>query len=107
MIVPGAEDIYPAEVENALMSHPAVTDVAVLGVPDDRWGETVKAIVVAAADTSPDEAVLIAHCRERLAGDKYPRSVDVTDELPRNPSGKILKTELRKPYRAGRSRMVN
>jgi len=108
MIVSGGENIYPAEIENALMSHPGVADCAVIGVPHDKWGETVKAIVVRvpeAEGTADDE--LIAYCRERLAGYKCPTSVDDASELPRNPSGKILKTELRKPFWAGKERMVN
>ncbi len=105
MIVTGAENVYPIEVENVLASHPAVADVAVIGVPDERWGETVKAVVVPrrGVDLDPDE--LLAWSRERLAGFKRPRSIDVVDALPRNPSGKILKKELRAPYweDAGRS----
>jgi long-chain acyl-CoA synthetase len=98
MIVSGGENVYPAEVENVLMKHPDVADVAVIGVPDDRWGEAVKAIVVAAAGTEPTEAGLITFTREHLAGYKLPKSVDFTDVLPRNPSGKLLKRELREPY---------
>jgi long-chain acyl-CoA synthetase len=108
MIVSGAENIYPAEIENVLMSHPGIADCAVIGIPDDKWGESVTAIVVRTPDAqgnSDDE--LIAYCRERLAGYKIPRSVTEIAELPRNPSGKILKTELRKPYWEGRERMVN
>lgn len=96
MIVSGAENIYPAEVENALHEHPAVRDCAVIGVPDPRWGEAVKAIVVRADAVEADE--LIAFARARIAGFKVPKSVDFVDELPRNPSGKILKKELRKAY---------
>jgi long-chain acyl-CoA synthetase len=106
MIVSGGENVYPAEVENVLMKHPAVGDVAVIGVPDEKWGEAVKAIVVKAADTDPTEAELIAYCRESLAGYKLPKSVDFADALPRNPSGKLLKRELREPYWAGRDRQV-
>jgi long-chain acyl-CoA synthetase len=98
MIVSGAENVYPAEVENVLMSHPAVADVAVIGVPDERWGEAVKAIVVAAPGTAPTEAELIAFARTRLAGYKLPKSIDFVTELPRNPSGKLLKRQLREPY---------
>ena len=108
MIVSGGENIYPAEIENALMSHDGIADVAVIGVPDEKWGESVMAIVVRVPDaegTSDDE--LIAYCRERLAGYKIPRLVTDIDALPRNPSGKILKTELRKPYWEGKERMVN
>ncbi|MEM9879040.1 MAG: fatty acid--CoA ligase, partial [Pseudomonadota bacterium] len=96
MIVSGAENIYPAEVEAALMDHPAVKDVAVIGVPDEKWGEAVKAIVVSGGPLG--EAELIAFAKTKIAGYKSPKSVDFTDELPRNPSGKILKKELRKPY---------
>ena len=107
MIISGAENIYPAEVENALMSHSDVADVAVIGVPDAKWGETVKAIITPAQGTDPSEADLIEHCRERLARYKCPTSVDRLSMIPRNPSGKILKTELRKPYWEGEQRRVN
>jgi long-chain acyl-CoA synthetase len=98
MIVSGAENIYPAEVENALHEHPGVKDCAVIGVPDPRWGEAVKAIVVRAAGSTVGPAELIAFARERVAGFKVPKSVDFIDELPRNASGKILKKDLRKPF---------
>lgn len=98
MIVSGAENIYPAEVENALSDHPAVADVAVIGVPDEKWGEAVKALVVLAKGEAAGEAELIAFARERIAGFKVPKSVDFVDGLPRNPSGKVLKRELRKAY---------
>ena len=104
MIVSGAENIYPAEVENALHEHPAVADCAVIGVPDAKWGEAVKAIVVKKAEVTPDE--LIAFARERIAGYKVPKSIDFIDVLPRNPSGKILKKDLREPYWAGHERRV-
>jgi long-chain acyl-CoA synthetase len=107
MIVSGGENIYPAEVENCLMSHPDIADVAVIGVPDDRWGESVLAIVVPAAGTDPSDDDIIAFARERIATYKCPRAVARIDALPRNPSGKILKTELREPYWAGRDRRVN
>ena len=106
MIVSGGENVYPAEVENALMKHPAVGDVAVVGVPDERWGEAVKAIVVVASDTEVSEADLIAFAREELAGYKLPKSVDFAQSLPRNPSGKLLKRELRAPYWAGTERHI-
>lgn len=110
MIVSGGENVYPAEVENALLAHAAVADAAVIGVPDDRWGETVKAVVVRAPGADPDDAVLaadiMAGTRERLAHYKCPTSVDFVDALPRNPSGKVLKRELRAPYWEGRRRNI-
>jgi long-chain acyl-CoA synthetase len=107
MIVSGAENVYPAEIENALMTHPGVADVAVIGVPHERWGETVKAVVVRAAGADPSDAELIGWCRERLAHYKCPTSIDRVDAIPRNPSGKIQKNELRAPYWRGRDRLVN
>ena len=106
MIVSGGENVYPAEVEHVLIEHPSIADVAVIGVPDERWGEAVKACVVATPDGVVDEAELLAFCRARLAGFKTPKSVDVLDELPRNASMKVLKTELRAPYWEGRERLV-
>lgn len=106
MIVTGGENVYPAEVENALMAHPDVGDVAVIGVPDERWGEAVKAVVVPVAGTEPDRAELVSFCRERLAGYKCPKSIDFAESLPRNPSGKLLKREIRSPYWAGFGRFI-
>ncbi len=106
MIVSGGENVYPAELENALMAHPGVADVAVIGVPSERWGETPLAMVVRAPGSEVTEAELIAFCRERLAGFKVPSGVVWLDALPRNPSGKVLKKDLREPYWHGRSRMV-
>lgn len=106
MIVSGGENIYPAEVENVLMSHPAIADAAVIGVPDEKWGETPKAMVVRAPAAALTEQEVIAYCRERLAGFKCPTSVEWLQQLPRNASGKILKRDLRAPYWAGRDRMV-
>jgi fatty-acyl-CoA synthase len=107
MIVSGAENVYPAEVESAVFAHPAVADVAVIGVPSDRWGEEVKAVVVLKAGTDATAEDIIAFARQRIAAYKTPRSVDFVAELPRNPSGKVLKTELRAPYWKDRQRMVN
>ncbi len=106
MIISGGENIYPAEIENVLMKHEKVADAAVIGVPSDRWGETVKAVVTKGDDSLTEEEV-ISHCKQNLAGYKCPTSVDWMEEIPRNPSGKILKTELRKPYWAGRDRNVS
>ncbi|MCG7595190.1 long-chain-fatty-acid--CoA ligase [Mycobacterium sp. PSTR-4-N] len=106
MIVTGGENVYPAEVENVLMTHPDVADVAVIGVPDNRWGEAVKAVVVPAAGAHPSEHALIDFARGHLAGFKLPKSVDFIDALPRNPSGKILKRTVREPYWRGESRPV-
>jgi acyl-CoA synthetase (AMP-forming)/AMP-acid ligase II len=107
MIVSGGENVYPAEVESALFGHPAVADIAVIGVPDERWGEAVKAVVVLAPGADAGEIELIGYARERIAGYKCPKSIDFIDELPRNPSGKVLKRELRKPYWEGMDRQVN
>jgi long-chain acyl-CoA synthetase len=107
MVVSGGENIYPAEVENVLLSYPAIVDAAVIGIPDPKWGETIKAIVVLAPGEALDEASVIAHCRDLLAHYKCPTSVDASDALPRNPSGKILKRELRAPYWAGKERSIN
>jgi long-chain acyl-CoA synthetase len=107
MIISGGENVYPAEVENVLMSCPGVADVAVIGVPSERWGETVKAIVVKAPGTDPQPAEIIAFARERLAHYKCPTSVDFAETLPRNPSGKILKRELRAPYWQNGDRSVS
>jgi long-chain acyl-CoA synthetase len=104
MIVTGGENVFSVEVEEALSQHPAVAEVAVIGVPDERWGEAVKALVVVrpGAVTSADE--LVAFGRERLAGYKLPRLIDFVDELPRNPSGKVLKHELRAATAAAAAR---
>jgi acyl-CoA synthetase (AMP-forming)/AMP-acid ligase II len=107
MIVSGAENIYPAEVESALFGHPAVADVGVIGVPNERWGEAVKAIVVRQPGTNVTAEELIEFARTRIGGYKVPKSIDFVDSLPRNASGKILKRELRAPYWQGRERQVN
>jgi len=108
MIISGAENVYPAEVENAIHGHPHVAEVAVIGVPDATWGEAVKAIVVPKPGVKPDAEEIIAFARSRIAHYKAPKSVDIREQpLPRNPSGKILRRELREPYWAGRERRVN
>jgi len=106
MIISGGENIYSPEIERVLAEHPAVAEVAIIGVPDDRWGETVKAVVSLKPDTEATEEELIAFCREHLAHYKCPKSVDIIEALPRNPTGKILKKDLRKPYWEGRERKV-
>ena len=95
MIISGGENIYPAEVERVLCQHPDVSDVAVIGVPDEKWGETVRAVVVPADGAEPDPQQLMAFARERLAHYKCPTSVQVTGALPRTASGKVLKRTLR------------
>ncbi len=105
-IVTGGENVYPAEVENAIFGHPDVADVAVIGVPDDKWGETVKAVVVTKPGAPRDAAGIIAWARERIAHYKAPKTVDFVEAIPRNMTGKILRRELRKPYWEGRDRMV-
>ena len=106
MIISGGENIYSVEVERALGDHPAVLDAAVFGVPDEKWGESVKAVVELnpGERVSPDE--LIAWCRAKLAHYKCPRSVEIMEVLPRNPTGKLLKRELRKPYWENRDRAI-
>lgn len=107
MIISGGENVYPAEVESAIYGHPAVQEVAVIGVPDAKWGETVKAVCVPKPGMTIDEADVIAWARERIAAFKAPRSIDVIEALPRNASGKILRKDLRAPYWEGYERMVN
>jgi acyl-CoA synthetase (AMP-forming)/AMP-acid ligase II len=107
MVISGGENIYPAEVENALAAHPAISEVAVIGVPDERWGEAVKACVVLKPGHTLEASELIAWVRERLAHYKCPKTVDFATQLPRNPSGKLLKRVLREPYWAGRERAVS
>ena len=107
MIISGAENVYPAEVENALIGHPAIADVAVIGVPDERWGEAVKAIVVLKPDAAATSEDIIAFARTLIAGYKLPKSIDFIPALPRNPSGKVLRRDLRAPYWVGHARRVN
>ncbi|MDH6123806.1 AMP-binding protein [Kitasatospora sp. GP82] len=107
VIISGGENVSSIEVEDCLYRHPAVSEVAVIGVPDTRWGETVKALVVLKEGHSTDEAELIAHCKQRLAGYKSPTSVEFRDELPRTTTGKLQKFRLRAPYWEGKVRKVN
>src|SRR6266581_6843495 len=106
MIISGGVNIYPAEVEAVLHAHPAVADAAVIGVPDDQWGESVKAIVQLRSSASATAEELIAFCDARIAGYKKPRSVDFVDEIPREPAGKLLKRKLRERYWAGAGRTI-
>ena len=107
MIITGGENVYPAEVESGIYGHPDVLEVAVIGVPDEKWGEAVKAVCVPKPGATIDADSVISWARERLAGYKVPKSIDVIDALPRNPSGKILRRELRAPYWEGRERQIN
>ena len=95
-------NVYPAEVERVLRQHPDIADVAVIGVPDEKWGETVKAVVVPAEGSAPDGAELIAFTRDRLAHYKCPTSVSFVLALPRNPTGKVLKRQLRSSFQSRR-----
>lgn len=106
MIISGGINIYPAEVEAALHAHPAVADAAVIGVPDEQWGESVKALVQVRSAATVTEAELIAFCAERLASYKKPRSIDFTDELPRDAAGKLLKRKIRETYWADSGRRI-
>jgi long-chain acyl-CoA synthetase len=109
VIISGGANIYPAEIEAEIILHPGVADVAVFGIPDDDWGEQVKAVVQPEAGVTPGpelaEAIL-ASLEGRLARMKWPRSIDFTDELPRDPSGKLLKRRLRAPYWEGRAAAI-
>jgi len=107
MIISGAENIYPAEVESAICDHPDVAEAAVVGIPDDKWGEAVKAIVVMKPGKTATATDIINFTRAKIAGYKTPKTVDFIPALPRNPSGKILRRELRAPFWAGKDRQVN
>jgi fatty-acyl-CoA synthase len=107
VIITGGENVSSIEVEDCLFSHPAVAEVAVIGVPDEKWGETIKALVVLADGASADEAELIGHCKARLAGYKAPTSVELREAIPRTATGKVQKFKLREQYWQGRDRQVN
>jgi acyl-CoA synthetase (AMP-forming)/AMP-acid ligase II len=107
VIVSGARNIYPREVEKVLYSHPAIEEASVIGVPDDYWAEAVKAVVVLTPGIKIPEEELINYCRQRLASYQKPKSVDFVKFLPKNPGGKILKKDLRKKYWKNRDRYIN
>jgi len=107
VIITGGENVSSIEVEDCLFSHPEVAEVAVIGVPDDRWGETIKALVVLVEGGTADEAELIGHCKSRLAGYKAPTSIEFRELIPRTATGKVQKFKLRQQYWAGRDRLVN
>jgi acyl-CoA synthetase (AMP-forming)/AMP-acid ligase II len=106
MIITGGFNVYPAEVEQVLQAHPEVQDCAVFGVPDDKWGESVTAVVEARAGRRPDADALLAFARERLGAVKTPKTLSFVDSLPRSVAGKVLRAELRKPYWQGRERAI-
>jgi long-chain acyl-CoA synthetase len=109
MIISGGVNIYPAEIEAVLGAHPKVGDVAVFGVPDDDWGEQVKAVVELSEGAAPSDALaeeILAYAKERLAAFKCPKTIDFTDALPRDPNGKLYKRKLRDPYWAGRDKAI-
>jgi len=107
MIISGGFNIYPSEVENALHVHPAVFEAAVIAVPDEQWGESVKAVVVLREGMKATEEEIIEHCKKHLASYKKPKSVDFVPELPKNPYGKVLRRKLREKYWVGQERMVH
>jgi acyl-CoA synthetase (AMP-forming)/AMP-acid ligase II len=107
VIISGGFNLYPFEIEQVLLQHPQVQDCAVIGVPDDIWGESVKAVVQARAGEQPSAEELIGFCRERLGAMKAPKTVDLVDDLPRTPVGKVLKRELRGRYWAGQTRNIH
>ncbi len=109
MIISGGVNIYPAEVEAVLLSHPGVRDAAVFGIPNDEWGEEVKAAIEPADGVVPDHRLaeeILQYCRGRLAGYKVPRSIDFVEAMPRDPNGKLYRRKLRDPYWAGRGRAI-
>jgi acyl-CoA synthetase (AMP-forming)/AMP-acid ligase II len=106
MIISGGENVYSAEVENALVQHPAVAACAVVAIPSDQWGESVHAVVVRKPGDEVSAESLIEHCKSLIAGYKCPRSVDFVDALPLSAAGKVLKTKLREPFWRGRERAV-
>jgi acyl-CoA synthetase (AMP-forming)/AMP-acid ligase II len=107
MIISGGENVYSVEVESVLTQHPAIATVAVIGVPDEKWGERVHAVVVPANGASLTIEELREFCAERIAGYKTPRSMELVEGLPLSAAGKVLKRELRKPYWENQERAVH
>jgi fatty-acyl-CoA synthase len=107
VIITGGENVYPAEIEQSLFAHPAVADAAVIGVPDERWGEAVLAVIQLRPGSQATEQEIIDFCKDRMAGFKRPRMISFVDTIPRNASMKVLKRELRIPYWEGTDRQVN
>jgi long-chain acyl-CoA synthetase len=107
MLISGGENVFPRVVEDVLLAHPAVAEAAVIGVPDERWGEAVKAVIALRPGAACTEQQIIAFCRPRLAGFERPQSVDFVDALPRTATGKVLKRALREPYWSDRARRVS
>jgi acyl-CoA synthetase (AMP-forming)/AMP-acid ligase II len=107
VIISGAFNIYPKEIEDVIVTHPKVKEVAVIGVPDEKWGEAVKAVVVPNKGAQVTEQEIIDYCRDHMASFKKPKTVDVVEDLPRNPYGKILKTVLREPFWKGFDRRIH
>jgi acyl-CoA synthetase (AMP-forming)/AMP-acid ligase II len=107
MIISGGFNVYPSEIEQVLYKHPAVLEACVLGVPDEKWGEAIKAVVVLKKGRSATEEGLIDHCKAALSSYKKPKSVDFVTELPKNPNGKIARKAVKEKYWAGKDRRVN
>ena len=107
VIITGGENVSSIEVEDVIFSHPDVAEVAVIGVPDDKWGETIKALVVRTEGSQLTEQELIRWCKDKAAGYKAPTSIEFRDELARTATGKLQKFKLRAPYWEGRDRQVN
>jgi len=106
MIISGGFNLYPSEIEQVIWGHPAVQDCAVVGVPDEKWGEAVKAVIELKPGASASVDELMAFCRERLGGMKTPKSVELWPQLPRSPVGKVLKKDIREKFWAGHARRV-
>jgi acyl-CoA synthetase (AMP-forming)/AMP-acid ligase II len=107
VIISGGENVSSIEVEDALFQHPEITEVAVIGIPDEKWGELVTALVVTTPESTVTEAEVIAFCKERLAGYKCPKKIEFRDELARTATGKLQKFKLREPFWEGTTRQIN